>query len=235
MSFSLSLKESSTAKRARTIAESHRPAEPAFAAADDPSETSDVHSAAPELDIDTLKQLRDSGCASADAGDFKAAISSWSRVIRAGEAGPDVHNWIAQAYMELDEDWRAVHHAEIGYSGDSAFALTYARALFNYGELGKCKDTILDNLEKASGEDKKDLQSLLADVRRISSLVEKDMAEHHRGAVVNGRTITMPFWETAQKVDYDEEGRPHVQPAASGLSKQAADASKETKDAAEVD
>ncbi|KAF4691700.1 hypothetical protein FOZ60_015014 [Perkinsus olseni] len=216
MSFSLSLKESSTAKRARTIAEAHRPTEPAFVAADDPSETSDVQSAAPELDIDTLKQLRDTGCASADAGDFKAAISSWSRVIRAGEAGPDVHNWIAQAYMELDEDWRAVHHAEIAYSGDSAFALTIT-------------------WRRLRGEDRADLQSLLADIRRISSLVEKDLAEHHRGVVVNGRTITMPFWETAQKVDYDEEGRPHVQPPPNGSSKLSCDAPKETNDTAKVD
>lgn len=50
MSFNLSLKESSMAKRARVIAEAPRPAEAAFAAQEDSSELSDVQQeAAPEL------------------------------------------------------------------------------------------------------------------------------------------------------------------------------------------
>ncbi|KAF4674389.1 hypothetical protein FOL47_009298 [Perkinsus chesapeaki] len=212
MAFNLSLKESSSAKRARVTAAASKASKPAFSVADAPSEPSDTPTepAAPELDLDSLAELRDDGCTLADAGEFREAISSWSRIVRAGKAGADVHNWIAQAYMELDEDWRAVHHAEIAYTGDRGYALTYARALFNYGELEKCKDIIDDNVDTATQEDKKDMISLLADVGRLSSLVEKDMAEHHRGVVVNGRTVTMPFWETAQRVDYDEEGRPHV-------------------------
>lgn len=70
--------------------------------------------------------------------------------------------------MELDEDWRAVHHAEMAYSRDHAFALTYARALFNYGELDKCKDTIQENLDQApEGDDKGDCSGSLLFKARV--------------------------------------------------------------------